>query len=59
MENFIKYISRPDILVFLIPIVAILGYSVNKGLNNFYAHKERMIKMKAELNSSEHTEELA
>ena len=34
---------RPEVLVFLIPIVAIIMGSASKMLKNYYAHKEKMM----------------
>ncbi len=45
MEEALKAIARPEVAVFLIPIVAILGFAVNKGLKSNYKHKERMAKI--------------
>lgn len=36
---------QPGVLALLIPIVAILGVAVNKGLKAHYAHQERMAKI--------------
>jgi len=45
MNDVLKSIMEPQNLVFLIPIVAILGYAVNKGLKSHYEHQERMAKI--------------
>jgi len=42
MKDLFTFLSDPAHLVFMIPIVAILGVAINKGLKNYYAHKERM-----------------
>jgi len=48
MKDILNFLSDPAHLVFLIPIVAILGYAINRGLSNYYQHKERMIEMEAD-----------
>lgn len=45
MEEITKLLAQPQVAVFLIPIVAIIGYAVNKGLKANYEHKERMTKI--------------
>ena len=46
MEALEKIINPTTIWV-LIPIIALLGYFVNKGLKNHYKHQERMEKIRA------------
>ncbi len=45
MDEIVKAIARPEVAVFLIPIVAIAGYAINRGLKSNYKHKERMAKI--------------
>lgn len=45
MEEIVKAIARPEVAVFLIPIVAIAGYAINKGMKSNHEHKERMAKI--------------
>ena len=45
MSEMIKAIASPTMIWVLIPIVAIIGSFVYKGLKLHYAHKERMAKI--------------
>ncbi len=42
----LEKLMDPGIIWVLIPVVAIIGYYVNKGLKNHYAHVERKEKIR-------------
>ena len=43
----ISKLLRPEILVFLVPIVAIAGYYINKAQKMSYEYEERRLKIEA------------
>lgn len=43
--EYLENLLDPKIIGVLIPVVAIIGYYVNKGLKNHYAHLERKEKI--------------
>lgn len=45
MSDLLQSMMNPGVLALLIPIVAILGFAINKGLKAHYAHQERMAKI--------------
>ena len=52
MTDFMKALAHPGLIWVLIPIAAIIGSFVIKGLKMHYAHKERMAKI--EMGIEEH-----
>jgi len=57
MKDVLTFLSSPEHLVFLIPIIAILGFAVNRGLSNYYKHKERLIEMEADARARQQRDE--
>ena len=49
MDQTLAKLLRPDVLIFLIPIIAISGVAARKMLSRYYEHKERMARIEAGL----------
>jgi len=47
MDQTLARLLRPEVLIFLIPIIAIAGVAGRKMLSRYYEHKERMAKIEA------------
>ena len=47
MDQTLARLLRPDVLIFLIPIIAIAGVAARKILTRYFEHKERMAKIEA------------
>ena len=43
----LERLMDPEIIWVVIPVVAMIGYFINKGLKNHYAHSERLEKIRA------------
>ena len=50
MSDFLNGLMDPTIIWVVIPVVAIIGYFVSKGLKAHYAHQERMARIESGLN---------
>ncbi|MEE9371708.1 MAG: hypothetical protein V3V00_01515 [Saprospiraceae bacterium] len=50
MYDSLKTLLQPEVVWVLIPLVAIIGAFVNKGLKANYKHKERLAKIEAGIN---------
>ncbi len=53
----VEKLLDPAVLIFLIPVVAILGVSVRKILRLHYDHQERMAKIEAGYDPEEDNEQ--
>jgi len=42
MTYYFERLTDPAFLVFMIPILGVIGWAVNEALSNYYKHKERM-----------------
>ena len=47
MDETLARLLRAEVLIFLIPIIAILGVAARKILTLYFEHKERMAKIEA------------
>jgi hypothetical protein len=47
MDETLAKLLRAEVLIFLIPIVAIVGVAARKILTLYFGHKERMAKIEA------------
>ncbi len=47
MDETLSRLLRADVLIFLIPIIAIIGVFARKILTRYFEHKERMAKIEA------------
>ena len=45
MDETLARLLRAEVLIFLIPIVAIVGVAARKILTRYFEHKERMAKI--------------
>jgi len=49
MQDVLRSLMSPQVIWVLIPLAAIIGVAVNKGLKSHYAHKERLARIEAGL----------
>ena len=47
MDQTLAKLLRPEVLIFLIPLVVVVGIAARKILTQLFEHKERMAKIEA------------